>query len=88
VESDEARTAFEKNMAQLQDAFTQSGFDSAKLEVQVGSGNANEAGAGGERAKEPFWSERRGLGSLAAAVPDAMAPAWASSGRSAVNILA
>lgn len=64
VESDAARSAFEKGMASLQDAFRSGGFESAKLEVQVGSGNAqgqgawNGGGRGGEGPPPPFWSER------------------------------
>ncbi|HUX42264.1 MAG TPA: flagellar hook-length control protein FliK [Rectinemataceae bacterium] len=64
VESDAARNAFEKGMASLQDAFRSGGFESAKLEVQVGSGNAqgqgawNGGGRGGEGPPGPFWSER------------------------------
>lgn len=86
VESDAAKSAFEKNMAQLQDAFKQGGFESARLEVQVGSGNSGGSG-GGEEAAKPFWSERRGLASLAEAVPDSSGYGSAR-GRSALDILA
>lgn len=63
VESDAARSAFEKGMADLHDAFRSGGFESAKLEVQVGSGDArqggwNHGGGGGEGSPAPFWSER------------------------------
>ena len=39
VESDEAKSAFERNMNELADAFKQGGFDSARLEVAVGGGS-------------------------------------------------
>ncbi|HUX36423.1 MAG TPA: flagellar hook-length control protein FliK [Rectinemataceae bacterium] len=64
VESDAARSAFEKGLASLHDAFRSGGFESAKLEVQVGGGNAQGQGArngdgrGGEGPPAPFWSER------------------------------
>ncbi len=39
VESDAAKSAFERNMSHLSDAFRQGGFDSARLEVAVGGGS-------------------------------------------------
>jgi flagellar hook-length control protein FliK len=61
VESDEAKTAFEKNLSQLADAFRREGFDSAKLEVSVDSGSGRESGsrnASDGAGKGPFFSER------------------------------
>jgi flagellar hook-length control protein FliK len=61
VESDEAKSAFEKNMNDLADAFKQGGFDSAKLEVAVGSGSGGGTQAQGGRSEgsaDPFFSER------------------------------
>lgn len=60
VESDEAKSAFERNMSQLQDAFREGGFDSAKLEVSVGSGGsqAQDGRSDSDPSAGPFWSER------------------------------
>jgi len=58
VESDAAKNAFEKGLADLQDAFRSGGFESAKLEVSVGSGDAGGAGARQDGGAAPFWSER------------------------------
>ena len=87
VESDAAKTAFERNMAQLQDAFKQGGFESARLEVQVGSGNSGSAGGAGEGPR-PFWSERHGMEALGSAVPDSAGQYAASRLSQAVNLLA
>lgn len=86
VESDEAKSAFERNMASLNDAFRQGGFESAKLEVSVGSGN----GGAGQQGKEPepFWSERRRLESFDRAVPESQGYAAAGRRAGAVDILA
>jgi flagellar hook-length control protein FliK len=87
VESDEAKSAFERNMASLNDAFKAGGFESAKLEVSVGSGGNN---GGGQRddGPEPFWSERRRLESFGRSVPES--PTYSAAGRrpGAVDILA
>lgn len=88
VESDEAKTAFEKNMAALQDAFTQGGFESARLEVEVGSGGSGAGDGQANQADGPFWSTRRGLESLSNAVPDGGIQAAAGGSLSAVNLLA
>jgi flagellar hook-length control protein FliK len=88
VESDEARNAFEKNMAQLQDAFTQGGFESARLEVQVGSGGSGAADGQAQQADGPFWSKRHGLESLARAVPEGGGQYVAAGGLTTVNLLA
>lgn len=75
VDSDAARSAFEKGMAQLQDAFRSGGFESARLEVQVGSGDAggqgawNGGGRGAEGPPEPFWSERSRSAAFEASSP-------------------
>jgi flagellar hook-length control protein FliK len=88
VESDEAKTAFERNMGQLQDAFRQGGFESARLDVQVGSGQTGTAGGQGGEGPKPFWSERRGLESLGAAVPEGTGAGWTARSKQAVDILA
>jgi flagellar hook-length control protein FliK len=90
VESDEAKTAFERNMAQLQDAFKAGGFESSKLEVQVGGGNQGGQGqrGGAEDSARPFWSERRGIASLSAAVPDTGLSGYGAKSRAGLNILA
>jgi flagellar hook-length control protein FliK len=88
VESDEARNAFEKNMAQLQDAFTQGGFESAKLEVQVGSGGSGAADGQAQQAEGPFWSRRHGIESFARAVPEGGGQYVTAGGLTAVNLLA
>lgn len=73
VESDEAKSAFERNMAELGDAFRQGGFESAKLEVSVGSGGSGKGGAEGRAAgsEGPFWSERRRADAFGGGVPAA-----------------
>ncbi len=88
VESAEAKSAFERNMAQLQDAFTQGGFESARLEVQVGSGGSGAAGGQGQDGPVPYWSERRGLDSLAVAVPEAGMDSRRARARGGVDLLA
>jgi len=88
VESQEAKSAFERNMAQLQDAFKQGGFESARLEVQVGSGNSGAAGGKGQDGPVPYWSERRGLDSLAAAVPELGQEGYRAKAQGAVNLFA
>ncbi len=69
VESDKAKSAFERNMNQLADAFKQGGFDSASLEVAVGggSGGGSSRDSSWKGSPEPFFSERlRGaVGSMA-----------------------
>lgn len=87
VESDEAKSAFERNMASLNDAFKAGGFESAKLEVSVGSGRDNRGGQQGD-APEPFWSERRRLESFDRAVPETQSYAAAGRLPGAVDILA
>ena len=83
VETDEARSAFEKNMAGLKDAFSAGGFETASLEVSVNGGETGGGGNAREDAPEPFFTER--LKELDAAVPVATAAVRAESG---VNILA
>ncbi len=87
VETEEAKSAFERNMAQLRDAFADSGFESTKLDVQVSGGDAGETGRrddGGDAA--PFFSER--LRAMDAAVPGIEAAGAARGPRSRVDILA
>ncbi len=89
VESDAAKSAFERNMSHLSDAFRQGGFDSARLEVAVGGGSGGNGsqdsshdGTGG-----PFYSDR--LREAVASIADPSAPASAYARRgSAVDILA
>lgn len=88
VESAEAKSAFERNMAQLQDAFKQGGFESARLEVQVGSGGSGAAGGQGQDGPVPYWSERRSLDSLAVAVPEVGLESRRARARGGVDLLA
>ncbi len=87
VQSDEAKHAFERNLNDLADAFRQGGFESAKLEVSVGSGSqqGNQGAAGGDTGA-PFYSERL-RGAVAPTAPS-QAGAWSSARRGAVDILA
>jgi hypothetical protein len=95
VETDEAKSAFEKNMNELADAFKQGGFDSAKLEVSVGGGGASAGGGGGFASADssqggsggPFFSERLRSAVLSPADPATSASAYARRGGS-VDILA
>ncbi|GHV91516.1 hypothetical protein AGMMS50268_20190 [Spirochaetia bacterium] len=59
VESDEALRAFEREVSSLEQAFKESGFDGADLEMSLASGNDGGAGQQwrGEEAS-PFFSER------------------------------
>jgi flagellar hook-length control protein FliK len=87
VESDVAKTAFEKGLADLQDAFRSGGFESAQLEVSVGSGNAGQDRP--DQApddKRPFWSERRRGIAFDASVPGI--PAFQQRGDRAVDMFA
>ena len=86
VESDEAKTAFERNMAELADAFRAGGFDSARLEVSVGSGSGGGA-AKDEGGSGPFYSERLRSASASSAQPATAQAAYARSGGS-VDIFA
>jgi hypothetical protein len=58
VESDEALRAFEREVSSLEQAFKESGFEGADLEMSLASGN----GGGGQQWREgeasPFFSER------------------------------
>lgn len=85
VASEEAKSAFERNMAELSDAFRQGGFETAGLEVSVGSGSGGEAGGEGGREPAPFFSER--LRAAPAASAPVAAGAYARRG-GAVDILA
>ncbi len=87
VESDEAKTAFERDMASLNDAFKQGGFDSAKLEVSVGSQNQG-GGQSQNKAADPFWSERRRLDYDAGPGIAAQSGLTGPAVRSGINILA
>jgi flagellar hook-length control protein FliK len=88
VESDEAKTAFERNMSQLADAFRQGGFDSARLEVAVGGGSQQgSSGAGSGESGGPFYSERLKSAVGSSADPATAGAAYARRG-GAVDILA
>jgi flagellar hook-length control protein FliK len=85
VESDEAKTAFEKNMNDLSDAFKQGGFDSARLEVSVGSGSGNSPQSQGGRSDsspDPFFSERLRSAVSSPADPATAASAYSRAGSS------
>jgi hypothetical protein len=83
VESDAAKSAFERNMNELADAFRQGGFDSARLEVAVGGGSGGQAGRGGEgEGPGPFYSERLRSAVASPAEPAAAERAYRRSGSS------
>ncbi len=86
VESDEALKAFEKELASLEQAFRDGGFDGASLELAVSSDGAR--GGSGERSggqgPTPFFSERL-ASTYDAAVVRAEGPVAAS--ESLVNVL-
>jgi flagellar hook-length control protein FliK len=73
VESDEAKSAFERNMNELADAFKRGGFESASLQVSVGSGSGSGGRPGGGAEELPFYSER-----LRSAVDSSAEPSIAS----------
>ena len=87
VQSDEAKHAFERNMNDLADAFRQGGFDSARLEVSVGSGSqqGNQGTANGDSGS-PFYSGR--LRSVIAPVASNFPNVWNTPRYGAVDILA
>jgi len=89
VESDEAKTAFERNMNELADAFKQGGFDSAKLEVSVGGSGSGAGGANAEAggSSGPFYSERLRSAVGSSADPATAVSAYARRG-GAVDLLA
>ncbi|MDR0451418.1 MAG: flagellar hook-length control protein FliK [Treponema sp.] len=92
VESNEALRAFEQELRSLEQAFVDSGFEGAALEMSVASGG----GQGGSGAYQedgetgPFFSERPAARSYDAAsgVLDAAGAMWLSAGESQVNVLA
>jgi flagellar protein FlbC len=89
VESDAAKSAFERNMNDLADAFRQGGFGSARLEVSVGGGSnggGKPAGSGADSAG-PFFSERLRSAVLSPGEPATAASAYARRG-GAIDILA
>jgi len=72
VESEEALRAFEKELASLEQAFRDGGFDGASLELSLSSGDSG-AGSGtghrdGAEVMKPFYSERTVAGGYGAAV--------------------
>lgn len=59
VESDEALRAFEREVASLEQAFKDSGFEGADLEMSLASGNGDGAGQQRNNGEaSPFFSER------------------------------
>lgn len=87
VESDAAKSAFERNMSQLSDAFRQGGFDSARLEVAVGGGSGGSQNSRRDDGGGPFFSERMRGAVGSTADPATSASAYARRG-GAVDILA
>jgi len=91
VDSDEAKSAFERNMNELTDAFRRGGFESASLEVSVGSGGGSAGGSGGQSApgsgEGPFYSERLRTAVDSGAEPSTATVAYRRQG-SAVDMLA
>jgi flagellar hook-length control protein FliK len=87
VESDEAKSAFERNMSELADAFKQGGFDSARLEVSVGGGSGGGAESSRGDSQGPFFSERLRGALASSADPASATSAYARRG-GAVDILA
>jgi flagellar hook-length control protein FliK len=57
VESDEALRAFEREIASLEQAFKDSGYESAELDMSLAQGN-QDAHKGGEGEGKPFYSPR------------------------------
>jgi flagellar hook-length control protein FliK len=87
VESDEAKSAFERNMGELADAFKRGGFESASLEVAVGSGSGSGARGAGSSGGGPFYSERLREAVDSIAEPSTATAAYRRQG-SAVDMLA
>lgn len=59
VESDEALRAFEREVSSLEQAFKESGFEGADLEMSLASGNDSGAGEQWRQGEaSPFFSER------------------------------
>jgi len=87
VESDEAKSAFERNMSELSDAFRRGGFESASLQVSVGSGSGSGANANSGTGEGPFYSERLRAAVDSGAEPSTAQAAYVMQG-SAVDMLA
>jgi len=85
VESEDAKSAFERTMAELSDAFRQGGFETAGLEVSVGSGSGRQAGGEGGSDVAPFFSER--LRAVSAASEPALAAGAYARGGNTVDLL-
>ena len=70
LETDEALKAFEKEIRSLEQAFKDSGFDSANLEMALSSDQGNNGAGQQWRGEEagPFFSERFAAGSYEALV--------------------
>ncbi|GHU90068.1 hypothetical protein FACS189476_09780 [Spirochaetia bacterium] len=58
VESDEALRAFEREVSSLEQAFKESGFEGADLEMSLASGNGDAGEQWREGEASPFFSER------------------------------
>ncbi len=87
VESDEAKSAFERNMGELSDAFRRGGFESASLQVSVGSGSGSGADPRGGAGEGPFYSERLRAALGSGAEPSTAQAAYVRQGLS-VDMLA
>jgi flagellar hook-length control protein FliK len=89
VESEEALKAFEKELASLEQAFRDGGFDGASLELGVSSdgakgGNGNPNADGGPR---PFFSERLASSTYDASITAADSRPATTENESLVNVL-
>lgn len=87
VESDEAKSAFERNMSELADAFRRGGFESARLQVSVGSDSGSGGKTDGGTGEGPFYSERLRAAVDSGAVPSIAQTAYVRQG-SAIDMLA
>jgi flagellar hook-length control protein FliK len=89
VESDEALKAFEKELASLEQAFRDGGFDGASLELAVSSDGArgDSGNRNGDALPRPFFSERLASSTYDASFIPADGRSPASASESLVNVL-
>jgi flagellar hook-length control protein FliK len=93
VESGEALRAFEREIRSLEQAFRESGFESARLDMSLASGGGGENGAHrGDTRGEGFYSERLAASfyetaTETAGLSEPLSPLAAGPGREAVNML-
>ena len=95
VESEEAMRAFEKELASLEQAFRDGGFDGASLELSLSSGDSGTGSGAGRRdaaeGMKPFYSERIVAGGYDAAITREESTGFvnaASRGNALVDMLA